>query len=179
MPNKKPHRCQSRVEAPPNSLTSKIKEFSWPTTKAVYVTSGQAMSGQAFGSSSMMECCNHEEADTRIVVHLQHALKRGAKTDLVRTVDTDPSWSLLACDAAATEAFVYLAKHPFQELHVDSEHFQTLERLTVIMYNKSSSLNSTKQGRNSSVKIVGRWIDYLPRSMHFSSMQNGLCKMCV
>ena len=47
------------------------------------------MSGQAFGSSSMMECCNHEEADTRIVVHLQHALKHGAKTDLVRTVDTD------------------------------------------------------------------------------------------
>ena len=64
-------------------LTSKIKEFSWPPTKAVYVTSGQAVSGQAMGSSSTMDCCNHEEAHTRIVVHVQHALKHGAKTVLV------------------------------------------------------------------------------------------------
>ena len=70
-------------------MTSKIDQFSWPPTKAIYVTSGQAVSGQAFGFSSMMDCCNHEEADTRIVVHLQHALKQGAKTVLVRTVDTD------------------------------------------------------------------------------------------
>ena len=33
--------------------------------------------------------CNHEEADTRIVIHVLHALKQGAKTVQVRTVDTD------------------------------------------------------------------------------------------
>ena len=33
--------------------------------------------------------CNHEEADTRIVLHIRHALERGAETVLVRTVDTD------------------------------------------------------------------------------------------
>ena len=33
--------------------------------------------------------CNHEEADTRIVVHVRHALERGAESVLVRTVDTD------------------------------------------------------------------------------------------
>ena len=36
-----------------------------------------------------MAQCNHEEADTRIVVHIRHALERGAQTVLVRTVDTD------------------------------------------------------------------------------------------
>ena len=36
-----------------------------------------------------MSECTHEEADTRIVVHLQHAVERGAKKILVRTVDTD------------------------------------------------------------------------------------------
>ena len=36
-----------------------------------------------------MDQCNHEEADTRIVVHIRHALERGAETVLVRTVDTD------------------------------------------------------------------------------------------
>ena len=34
--------------------------------------------------------CNHEEADTRVVVHVMlHALEQGEKTILIRTVDTD------------------------------------------------------------------------------------------
>ena len=36
-----------------------------------------------------MDQCNHEEADTRIVVHIRHALERGAETVLVRTIDTN------------------------------------------------------------------------------------------
>ena len=36
-----------------------------------------------------MPNCIHEEADTRIVVHIAHALEQGAKTIYVRTVDTD------------------------------------------------------------------------------------------
>jgi len=54
-------------------LTSRIEEFSWPPDKAVYVTSGQSVS--SLGSGSTMECCNHEEADTRMVVHVRHALE--------------------------------------------------------------------------------------------------------
>lgn len=33
--------------------------------------------------------CNHEEADTHIVIHLVHALEAGASSVMVRTVDTD------------------------------------------------------------------------------------------
>ena len=58
-------------------LTSRIEEFHWPPDKTLYVTSGQAVS--YFGSSSTMNCCNHEKADTRIVVHVRHALEQGAK----------------------------------------------------------------------------------------------------
>lgn len=36
-----------------------------------------------------MPPCDHEEADTRIVVHLQDALESGCTACLVRTVDTD------------------------------------------------------------------------------------------
>jgi len=36
-----------------------------------------------------MPPCDHEEADTRICVHLQGALEKGARKVLVRTVDTD------------------------------------------------------------------------------------------
>lgn len=42
------------------------------------------------GSDSVMPECNHEEADTRIVVHILHAIQDGqAKAVLVRSVDTD------------------------------------------------------------------------------------------
>ena len=43
----------------------------------------------AAGASHYMPECNHEEADTRMLVHLQDALENGANTCLVRTVDTD------------------------------------------------------------------------------------------
>ena len=42
------------------------------------------------GSATAMTDCTHEEADTRIVVHILHAIQvEEAKTVLVRTVDTD------------------------------------------------------------------------------------------
>lgn len=41
------------------------------------------------GSSQPMPQCDHEEADSRISVHIVDALNKGSKTILVRTVDTD------------------------------------------------------------------------------------------
>ena len=41
------------------------------------------------GSEHIMGQCNHEEAGTRIVVHVRHALERGAESVLARTVDMD------------------------------------------------------------------------------------------
>ena len=43
----------------------------------------------AIGTSSTMPDCNHEEADTRMVVHVMHALQQGLATIQIRTVDTD------------------------------------------------------------------------------------------
>lgn len=69
-------------------LTSKVAKSNFPPNKAVYVTSGESVIsvGQI---SSVMTDCNHEEADTRVVVHILHALEHGIKTIVVRTVDTD------------------------------------------------------------------------------------------
>ena len=44
---------------------------------------------ESINSNRPMLACNHEEADTCIVVHVMHALEQGMKTVLVRTVDTD------------------------------------------------------------------------------------------
>ena len=44
----------------------------------------------SIGSDRSMPEYNHEEADTRIVVHILHAIQDNkAKSVLVRTVDTD------------------------------------------------------------------------------------------
>lgn len=41
------------------------------------------------GSGERMEQCDHEEADSRMCVHLKDALDKDARSILVRTVDTD------------------------------------------------------------------------------------------
>ena len=41
------------------------------------------------GTEIQMSSCNNEEADTRIVVHVKHALENGSKTVHVYTVDID------------------------------------------------------------------------------------------
>ena len=68
-------------------LTNKIVKFTFPPGKLVYVTAGQSVLHS--GSDNLMPDCNHEEADTRIVVHAQHALQQGMKNIEIRTVDTD------------------------------------------------------------------------------------------
>ena len=44
---------------------------------------------ESINSNRPMLACNHEEAITHIVVHVMHALEKGMKTVLVRTVNTD------------------------------------------------------------------------------------------
>ncbi len=212
-------------------LTTKIEVFSWPPDKAVYVTSEQGVVCNT--SSNSMSDCNHEEADTRITVHILHALKHGAKTVCVRTVDTDVVVILIGmfhdlcmaqplaeiwiafgmgkkyrfyhinaiskslgepksralpvfhaytgCDITSsfygkgkksawrawqvyddvTKTFVYLAKHPFQLLDIDCEHFKELERLTVILYDKSSPFSSINETRKA-LFCHNRAMDKLP-----------------
>ena len=41
------------------------------------------------GSDQLMSPCRHEEADSRICIHVQDALQKGARNILVSTVDTD------------------------------------------------------------------------------------------
>ena len=50
--------------------------------------SGKSVVSMGSGNPNMLEC-NHKEADTRIVVHIAHALQQGMKIIEVRTIDTD------------------------------------------------------------------------------------------
>ena len=67
-------------------LSQKIREGHFPGDKDVYITAGHEV--HHVGNSSAMDECNHEEADTRVLVHLLHALQRSS-LGLVHTGDTD------------------------------------------------------------------------------------------
>ena len=85
-------------------LTEKVPQYSFPAAKHVYILLTTTLppmfcfsniyfnfKGQAVirkGDGTKIPSCNHEEADTRIVVHLYHSLETCDKT-LVRTVVTD------------------------------------------------------------------------------------------
>ena len=71
-----------------NCLLSSHPKFTFQLGKAVYITSGESVVSVGSGNPGMLEY-NHEEADTRIVVHIVHALQQGIKIIEVRTVDTD------------------------------------------------------------------------------------------
>ena len=101
-------------------LALKVVEFNWPPDKAVCVTSGKAVA--SISSGGPMQNYYHEEADTRIVLHIFHALEPGAKTILVRTIDTDVAVILAGAfhDLIVTQpvASVYIYIHQF---HISSQ----------------------------------------------------------
>ena len=68
-------------------LTDRVADFQFPEDKEVYITSEEdVLSSQG---PSDVQRCDHEEADTRITVHVLHALNKGYNQVFIRTVNTD------------------------------------------------------------------------------------------
>ncbi|KAG0710103.1 hypothetical protein GWK47_023496 [Chionoecetes opilio] len=181
-----------------------------------------------------MPRCDHEEADTRIVVHLKDALDKGCTNCLVRTVDTDVVAILIGkyhsltsqhqmaaiwvafgtgknfmyldinaiCHALGkigqrhclcstvsraatqlplssakgrnqhgmgwnayvevTEAFNNFMNHPYMTVTVNCKQFQLLERFTVIIYNKTSNLDSVYEARRELFSQKNRPMEKIP-----------------
>ena len=59
---------------------------------------------------------------------------------------------------------MYLVNHPFQLLDIDDDHFQKLERLTVILNDKTSSLSFVTETRWKPFCLKNRAMDKLPRT---------------
>ena len=70
-----------------------MTEFSCPAGCSAYITAREDV--VCIGTEIEMSSCNHEKADTRIVVHMKHALENCSKTAQVRTQTL--LLSLLAC----------------------------------------------------------------------------------
>lgn len=67
-------------------LSTETTELNIQENKVVYITHGDQVLN--IGTGSQMGKCNHEEADSRVIVHLLHALKTSSIA-LIHTGDTD------------------------------------------------------------------------------------------
>ena len=69
-------------------LTNFAMNHQIPDGKELHATSGEDVLTNSKEQINM-DTCNHEEADTRIFVHVDHATKCGHKNIVIRTVDSD------------------------------------------------------------------------------------------
>jgi len=183
-----------------------------------------------------MPACDHEEADTRLLIHLQDALLNGCTNCMVRTVDTDVvvillgkfhhlltlcqdvkiwvafgtgktftyhhinlstrSWvernpwlslfSTVSRDVTphpyfldgarslpgrhgtailnpdVTQAFTYMALHPYIKLEIEDKNFKLLERFTIILYDKSSDIENVNEARKELFCQKNKTMEKLP-----------------
>ncbi|XP_078351843.1 uncharacterized protein LOC144636497 [Oculina patagonica] len=181
-----------------------------------------------------MQSCNHEEADTRILVHVKDALAKGGRSVLVRTVDTDVVVILIAqfhmlsstwpgstfwvafgmgktfqllsvnsiCDylgeekcralpffhaftgcettsaflgkgkksaweawnayPEVTEAFLYVNDNPFNPLEIDFPLFKVLQRLLVVLYDRTSLATDVNTARRELFTKKNRALENIP-----------------
>ena len=92
-----------------NFLSKKVSLTGFPDDKQIFIISGTTVIGR--GASHSMQLCGHEEADTRILVHLQDALANGSTTCLVCTVDTDVVVIIIG------KLCALLTKHPTADMY--------------------------------------------------------------
>ena len=67
-------------------LAKEIEKHPFPEEKEVNVT----MKSEVLSiNSNFKQTCSHEEADSRMLIHVMHALEEGNRTFMIQTVDTD------------------------------------------------------------------------------------------
>ncbi|QQP55395.1 uncharacterized protein LOC103506659, partial [Caligus rogercresseyi] len=71
-------------------LSTALLEWFDQEDKQLIITDGEAvLSKPLLPDLTSFDPCNHEEADSRMLLHTSHAAKHGHHSILIRTVDTD------------------------------------------------------------------------------------------
>ena len=70
-------------------LANCVNSYFGARNKDVFVTLADGVLTNSDSNISSISLCDHEEADTRILLHAAHAVKMGHQKIMVRTVDTD------------------------------------------------------------------------------------------
>ena len=72
------------------------------------------------------------------------------------------AWQAWQAYEEVTETLEYLASNPFEILDVHSDHFRKIERLIVILYDRTSPLNTVNEVREELFCRKNRSVDRIP-----------------
>ena len=72
------------------------------------------------------------------------------------------AWEAWKCYQDVTRAFTFMALNPHTKVDVDAEHFQLLEHFTIVMYDKTSSLERVDEARKEFFCQKGKTMERLP-----------------
>ena len=91
-----------------------------------------------------------------------HAFSGSDTTSAFRGRGKKSAWQAWQAYEEVTQTFTFLAAHPFEHLRADSDHFQKIERLTVVLYDKTSPQSSVNEAREELFCRKNRSIDNIP-----------------
>jgi len=72
------------------------------------------------------------------------------------------TWQAWNIFEEVTEAFLYLAQHPYEQLDVTSDCFRTIERFTVVLYDRNSDSSYVNETRKELFCQNGRAMEAIP-----------------
>ena len=86
----------------------------------------------------------------------------GCDTSAFKGESRKSAWQAWQAYKDVTDTFMYLTSNPFLILNADSEQFHEIERLTVILYDKTSASSSVNETRRNLFYQKNRAMDKLP-----------------
>ena len=93
---------------------------------------------------------------------MYHALTGCDTTSSFRERGKKSTWLAWQSYSEVTETLSYLVEHPFHPLDASSPHFKKLERLAIIIYDKTSPLENVNEARLDIFCHKNRTMDKLP-----------------
>ncbi len=102
-------------------------------------------SGKHFRYFHINTFCEHSSTEKCMALPSFHAFTGCDTTSSFFGKSKKSAWLTWNSYPEATEAFLFIAEHPYEPVHLASPHFLTLERFTVVLYHKASTLASVNE----------------------------------
>jgi len=118
--------------------------------------------GKNFRMDSINAICTYLGEERAQALPMFHALTGCDTTSAFRGKGKKSAWQAWQAYEEVTGTFGFLATRPFEHLDSDSEHFQRIERLIVVLYSKTCHLTSVNGAREELFCRKNRKMNMIP-----------------
>lgn len=118
--------------------------------------------GKHFQYISINAICSSLSPDTSQALPIFHTFTGCDTTSCFFGKSKKSAWEAWKSYPAVTEAFLHLRNNTFQWLGLEDPEFKTLERFTVVIYDRSSNLLSVNDARQERFTKKVRTLEDIP-----------------